>query len=61
MVKNPPANAGDEGDEDSIPGFRRPPGKEMAACFSRLAWKIPWPEEPGALESRGVAKESDVT
>ena len=28
----------------------------MAAHSSILAWKIPWAEEPGGLQSRGVAK-----
>ena len=28
MVKNPPANTGDEGDAGSIPGSRRSPGEE---------------------------------
>ena len=27
--------------------------KEMAAHFSILAWKIPWMEEPGRLQSWG--------
>ena len=27
MVKNPPANAGDTGDVDSIPGLGRSPGR----------------------------------
>ena len=27
--------------------------KEMAAHFSILAWKIPWTEEPGRLQSMG--------
>ena len=27
MVKNRPANAGDRGDEDSVPGSGRPPGE----------------------------------
>ena len=26
---------------------------EMAACSSTLAWKIPWTEEPGRLQSVG--------
>ena len=26
VVKNPPANAGDAGDEGSVPGLGRPPG-----------------------------------
>ena len=27
--------------------------KEMATCSSTLAWKIPWTEEPGGLQSMG--------
>ena len=27
--------------------------KEMAAHSSTLAWKIPWTEEPGGLQSMG--------
>ena len=27
------------------------PEKEMATCFSMLAWRIPWAEEPGGLQS----------
>ena len=27
--------------------------KEMATCSSILAWKIPWTEEPGGLQSMG--------
>ena len=34
--------------------------KEMAACSNILAWKIPWTEEPGGLQSMGH-KESDMT
>ena len=30
--------------------------KAMATHFSTLAWKIPWMEEPGRLQSMGVAK-----
>ena len=32
----------------------------MAAHSSILAWRIPWTEEPGGLQSRGC-KESDTT
>ena len=28
-------------------------GKEMATHSSILAWKIPWTEKPGSLQSRG--------
>ena len=34
--------------------------KEMAAHSSILAWRIPWTEEPGGLQSMG-RKESDMT
>ena len=30
--------------------------KEMATHSSILAWKIPWMEEPGGLQSMRVAK-----
>ena len=30
--------------------------KEMAAHSSILAWEIPWTEEPGALQSRGLQR-----
>ena len=44
----------------------RPLGREdpleegMATCSSILAWRIPWPEEPGGLLSLGC-KETDTT
>ena len=28
--------------------------KEMATHFSILAWRIPWTEEPGRLQSKGA-------
>ena len=34
--------------------------KEMAIHSSILAWRIPWTEEPGGLQSKGH-KESDMT
>ena len=30
--------------------------KELATHSSTLAWKIPWTEEPGGLQSMGVTK-----
>ena len=33
----------------------------MATHSRILAWRIPWAEEPGGLQSMGVAKESDMT
>ena len=32
-------------------GWEDLPGKEMATQSSILAWKIPWTEEPGRLQS----------
>ena len=49
VVKNPPANTGDERDAGSIPSWEDPLEKEMATHSSPLAWKIPWMEEPGML------------
>ena len=34
-------------------GQEDPLEKEMAAYSSTLAWKIPWTEEPGRLQSMG--------
>ena len=34
-------------------GQEDPPEKEMATHSSILAWKIPWTEEPGGLQSMG--------
>ena len=53
MVKNLPANEGDAGDAGSIPGLGRSPGEGMATHSSILAWKTPWSEEPGRLQSMG--------
>ena len=34
-------------------GLEDPLEKEMAAHSSTLAWRIPWREEPGRLQSMG--------
>ena len=41
-------------------GLRRSLEKAMAPQSSTLAWKIPWTEEPGRLQSMGLL-ESDTT
>ena len=41
-------------------GQEDPLEKEMAIHSSILAWKIPWTEEPGGLQSTG-SQESDTT
>ena len=53
MVKNPTANAGDVRDEGSIPGLGRSFEEGMATHSSILAWRIPWTEELGRLQSTG--------
>ena len=37
-------------------GREDPLEKEMAAHSSVLAWKIPWMEEPGGLQSMGLQR-----
>ena len=41
------------GDPVSIPGWERSPGEGNGNHSSILAWKIPWTEEPGRLQSMG--------
>ena len=55
-VKNPPAmqetRVQSLGQKDSLE-------KGMATHSSILAWRIPWTEEPGGLQSMGGHKESE--
>ena len=51
VAKNPPANAGSLHQEDPLQ-------EGMAIHSSVLAWKSPWPEEPGGLYSPWRRKES---
>ena len=37
-------------------GWEDPLEKEMATRSGILAWKIPWMEEPGRLQSMGLQK-----
>ena len=37
-------------------GWEGPLEKEMATHSSTLAWKIPWAEEPGRLQSMGLQR-----
>ena len=50
LIKNPPTNAGDSGQALSQEGLLE---KGMATHSSVLAWRIPWREEPGGLQSMG--------
>ena len=57
LVKNLPAMQ-----KTPVPslGWEDPLEEGMATHSSILAWKIPWTEEPGRLQSMG-SKESDTT
>jgi len=37
-------------------GWEDPLEKEMATHYSILAWRIPWTEEPGGLQSTGLQR-----
>ena len=37
-------------------GWEAPLEKEMAVHSSTTAWKIPWTEEPGRLQSMGLQR-----
>ena len=50
MVKNPPAVQ--ETQVQSL-GQEDPLEKAVATHSSVLAWRIPWTEEPGGLQSKG--------
>ena len=56
MVKSPPGNAGDVRDAGLIPGLGRSPGEGNGNPLSILAWRIPWTEEPGGLQSMGLQR-----
>ena len=47
-------------DVGSVSGSGSPLEEGMATHSSILAWRIPWSEEPGGLQSIG-RKESDMT
>ena len=55
VVKNPPANVGNAGSipTNSDTGWEDPLEEDMATQSNILAWRIPWTEEPGGLQSRG--------
>ena len=46
---------GEEGEKERGSSYRAQSEKAMAPHSSTLAWKIPWTEEPGRLQSIYVA------
>ena len=53
MVKNPLATAGETGRTLS---WEDPLEEGTAAHSSIFAWRIPWTEEPGGLQSTGLQR-----
>jgi len=51
VVKKPPANAGDAGAWVPSLGWENSLEEEIATHSSILAWRIPWTEESGGLQS----------
>ena len=47
------SNAGDTGDVGLIPGWEDPLVEGMVTHSSILAWRTPWTEGPGRLQSKG--------
>ena len=54
VVKNLPANAGDVGVQSL--GQEDPLEEGMATYSNILAWRIPWTEDPGRLQSLGLQR-----
>ena len=53
VVKNPPAM---QETRVQFLGWEDPLEEEMATLSSILAWRIPWTEEPGGLQSIGLQR-----
>ena len=56
VVKNLPTNAGDVRDTSSVLGLEPSPGEGNGNLDQYLAWRIPWTEEPGRLQSMGLQR-----
>jgi len=56
VVKITPANAGDIRNVCSISRLGRSPGGGGGSHSSILAWRIPWTEESGRLQSMGLQR-----
>ena len=63
--KNLPTNVGDAQDVGLMPGLGSnltdPLEKGIATHFSILAWKIPWTEEPGGLQSMELQSQTRLS
>ena len=56
VVKNPPAMQETEETHVRSLGWEDPLEEDIASHSSFLAWKIPWTEEPGGLQSMELQK-----
>ena len=56
VVNNLLANAGEVRDIVRSLGWEDPLEEEMIIHSSILAWRIPWTEEPGGLQSMGLPR-----
>ena len=56
VMKNPPANAETKEMWVQSLGQEDPLEEGMATHSSILAWRIPWTEEPGGLQSTGLQR-----
>ena len=54
MVENPPAVQEPQETQVQSLGWEDALEEEMATLSSILAWRIPWTEEPGGLQSMGL-------
>ena len=53
LVKNPHTNARDMGVISGLGGSQE---EDMATHCSILAWRLPWTEEPGRLQSMALQR-----
>ena len=60
VLENMPASVGDIRDSGSVLGLGRSLRGGHGNPLQFLAWRIPWTEGPGRLQSM-VCKESDIT
>ena len=49
--KESACSAGEAREEGSTPGRENPLEEEMVTHSRKLAWEMPWTEEPGGLQS----------
>ena len=58
LLVNTPASAGDAGDLGLIPWSGGSPGGGHGNPLQIPAWRIPWAEEPGRLQSMGLQSQT---